>query len=265
MALKPVTTRARERIMSFGGAGLGKSYDFYTIARLALKTKSDAMFYVIDTDESAWRMLTDPAFADLLFDGEPLNIEVIEVGDFDELMKAMETINKKLRPQDWVMIDMMTPVWDWVQAKFTEKVFSKGLDDYFLQARSAQGDGAGNAFEGWKDWPVINSMYGRFTSMLLKCKGNLYCTAEQKKVNADTTEQDTKLLFSIHGFVPKGQKRDPHIFQTVLWKTADGNPSKPMQWQMTTVKDRSREMLKKKTINDFAKDYLVRTAGWKLA
>lgn len=266
MALRPPTTMARERVCAYGGAGVGKSNDFYTIARLALLTKSDAIFYVIDTDVSAWRMLTDPAFSSLLSDGEPLNIVVHEVEDWDELMAAMVKVNALMRPQDWLMVDMISPCWDWVQAKFTEKVFSKNLDDYFLEARkAAKASGSdGNAFEGWKDWPVINAMYNRFTTLLLKCKGNLYCTAEQKKVG-DMTEKDTKAMFAGIGQMPVGQKRTPHIFQTVIHKTKTVRPGHPTTWEMnSTPKDRSRQNWTGEAVGDFAKDYLVKTAGWKL-
>jgi hypothetical protein len=264
MALRPPTTMSRERILEFGGAGLGKSYDFYCIALLSKITKSDAVFYVVDTDVSAWRMLSDPKFTGLFdADGNTPTVVVKEVYDWESLLVAMGEVQQAMRPQDWLMVDMISPTWDWVQGAFTDKIFNKDLDTYFLEARKAQrssGD-KGGSFEGWKDWPVINAMYGKFTQMLLRCKGNLYCTSEQKKINSDTTEKDTKLLFGPYGFVPVGQKRNPHLFQTILWKIA----SRPEVWEVTTIKDRSRSQLAGAPIKDFAKDYLVKVAGWKLA
>jgi hypothetical protein len=262
MSLHPPTLMSRERILEFGGAGLGKSYDYYCIARLAKLTKSDAIFYVVDSDVSAWRMLSDPAFAKLIGDdGMPTNVVVEEVEDWEGLMKAMEKIHKKMRPQDWLMVDMISPLWDWVQAAFTEKVFSKDLDDFFVAARiAAKGQKESNAFEGWKDWPVINAMYGKFTKMLLTCKGNLYVTAEQKKLSGETAEKDTRAMFAMFGFIPVGQKRTPHLFQTVLWKIA----TTPETYELTTIKDRSREKMAGMAVGDFAKDYLVKIAGWKL-
>jgi hypothetical protein len=265
MGLRSPNTRQRERILSFGGAGLGKSYDFYTIAQLALKTRSDAKFYVIDTDVSAWAVLSDPCFADLFDeDDNPKNIEVIEVEDWDGLLKALAIVRKKVtgRPQDWVMIDMISPAWDWVQSKFSEEIFGKGTDEYFLQARKAQkaDDKGPTGFEGWRDWPTINSMWGAFARDIVKWPSNLYCTGEQKKLNTDQAEKDTKVTFGPWGFTPVGQKRLPHNFNTILWKTA----LKPGEYKMTTVKDRGRAQHKAITVDNFAKDYLVKTAGWKL-
>ena len=46
-----------ERIALMGGPGGGKTRAWLSIADFARKTKSDAQFYVIDTDFAAERML----------------------------------------------------------------------------------------------------------------------------------------------------------------------------------------------------------------
>ena len=163
------------------------------------------------------------------------------------------------------MIDMISPTWDWCQGAFTDGVWGQDLAEYFLQARKASRDSTKNenAFEGWKDWPVINAMWARFTTMLLKCKGNLYCTSEQKKISTEA-QTDTKIMFAkVGGIGPVGQKRMPHLFQSVLWKTQPARPG-VSEWLITSVKDRSREDLRDKEVKDFAKDYLVKVGGWKL-
>lgn len=266
MALQPRNLNARERILSFGGAGQGKSFDFYTIAQLAQMTKSDAKFYVIDTDVSAYRMVEDPALSRLTdTDGNLIPNLIIEdeVYDWDSLMGSLKRIQGMMESQDWLMLDMMSPAWGWVQSAFTEKVFGQGTDEYFLQKRAAmRNPGKDKAFEGWTDWPVINTMYRSLQNALLRSPGHLYATAEVKAISADQAEKDTRMIFGPHGVIPVGQKRDMHLFQTVILKAA----SRPDTYEAITVKDRGgREKMKGMPINNFAKDYLVKVGGWKLA
>ena len=264
MALQPKNTHTRERIMSFGGAGMGKSYDFYTIAQLAQMTKSDAKFFIIDTDVSAYRMLEDPSLDRLTdTDGNPIPNLFIEdqVFDWESLAGAIKRCHAQMGPQDWMMLDMISPAWSWVQSAFTEKVFGQGTDDYFLQKRAAMRDPKREkTFEGWTDWPIINTMYKGFTNALLRTPGHLYATAEIKALS-DMAEKDTKFMFGPYGVQPVGQKRDMHLFQTVILKTA----TRPGQYEAITVKDRSRPPMAGTPINNFAKDYLVKAGGWKLA
>lgn len=264
MPLHAPNSHSRERIMAFGGAGAGKSFNYYTIARLAMKTGSDSVFRVLDTDESAWRMLEDPAFAGILDEaGEPINIEITEAYNWQTFVDGLEKIHAVTQPQDWTLIDMLSPTWTWVQDHFTEKVFKQGMDDYFLQKRAAmRGDEKKvQMFEGWRDWPTINTMYGKLQEKILRWPGHLYVTSEQKAINTDQTEKDTKSLFGPHGVVPVGQKRNPHLFQTILWH----REIRPGVREITTVKDRSRAQMAGTEITDFTMQYLVRTAGWKLA
>lgn len=254
---------SKERIMSFGGPGLGKSFDYYTIARRAAKTGSDATFYIIDTDDSVGRMVSDPEFDVLLDDGDLTNIEVVEAYSWPEFTAAMKTVYKKMRRQDWLMIDLLTPTWSWCQGYFTENVFKSDLSDYFLKARAEMKDPKKEkAFEGWYDWPVIKNLYYEHVfNGLLRCPGNSYCTAEAKAFAGKDASKEDRQLFGPHGVMPVGEKSTGHKFQTLLWKTAP----KSGQWCFTSLKDRSRPLLLAQPVKDFSIDYLVKVAKWKLA
>jgi hypothetical protein len=266
VALHSKNPNARERILSFGGAGQGKSYDFYTIVQLAQMTKSDAKFYVIDTDVSAYRMLEDPSL-DRLTDGDgnliPNLVIEDEVWDWETLMGTLKRVQSQMKPNDWLMLDMLSPAWGWVQTAFTEKVFGQGTDEYFLQKRAAMKNPAKEkSFEGWTDWPVINAMYKSFQSALLRSPGHLYATAEVRAISSDSAEKDTRMFFGPYGVIPVGQKRDMHLFQTVILKAS----TKIDRYEAITVKDRGgREKMAGMPIENFAKNYLMKIGGWKLA
>ncbi len=254
--------------MAMGGAGSGKSFNFYTIAKRALATGSDAKFYVVDTDESVGAMLSDDAFVDSLLDenGSPINIEFADVGDWTELTSAVDKFQKKMRVQDWLMVDMLGPSWDMVQNHYTNTVFHSDLGDYFLQKRAAmKNPQKDKMFEGWVDWPVINGMYKDLQNSLLRSPGNLYVCNEGKALSRDQAEKDTAALFGPYGVVPVGQKRNPHLFQTILWT----QEIRPGHREVIVIKDRgreskTREKMQGKKIGDFAMQYLVSACGWKL-
>lgn len=267
-------TNTRERILSFGGAGFGKTYDFFTIARLAAQTGSDAHFYVVDTDESAGHCLIDPAFKDLWNEDMTAlkNVTIINVSYWDNLLTALTevqgtlkqgvwTVPGVLRPQDWLMIDLLSPTWSWVTDWYTNRVFHKGLDEFFLQQRQAMNptDKKMKGLEGWKDYTIINPQYALLQDRIMRSPGNIYCTAEAKPLNNEEADKQTRMIYGPVGVIPVGQKRTPHIFSTVIWKVSNT----PGVREAVTVKDRGgREYLQYRPIGDFSKDYLIKVAGW---
>lgn len=266
MALyNPYSSLFRERIMVFGSAGMGKSYNFYTIARLAKNTGSDARFFIVDLDESVGRMLVDPGFRDVLMtpDLQAVNIIFETAEDWVSLNGVVEKFQKMMRPQDWLMIDMLSPTWTMVSDFYTNEIFHKSLDAYMLEKRKelqkAGGKDSGT-FDGWKDWDKINALYDAFALKLLRCPGNLYVTSEQKSYASQNATKDDKNTFGPWGVMPVGKKSMPHKFSTILWEKQD----RPGEYTLTTCKDRSRTDLAGAKVNDFSVDYLVNTAGWRL-
>jgi hypothetical protein len=259
--LKP-SIDPRERILVFGAAGTGKSNNALAIAR-----KSGSHTFVIDNDMAYDRMLATD-FTDLD------NVTVYNADEWSDyiphVQKAIENTTTRdehgrTMSDDWLVVDMMTDTWDAVQADFVEQIHGKEIDEYFLEVRKAKkaadvkkGSALG-ALEGWMDWPVINTRYSKLYKTLLKWPGHLYCTAELAQINADTDDKDTRLLFGSYGVKPKGQKRMPHIFNTVLLMSK----SRVGEYRMTTVKDRGREEVEDEPVGDFAMTYLRKLAGWK--
>ena len=266
MNIKPAR-KSRERILVYGSAGSSKSYSLLTIAAHT----TGSQFYVIDNDSAYDRLLEDDAFQGLdAEDGG--NVHVMRVRDWQGTMSAVDQVQNKMERDDWLVIDSLTPTWQQVQDYFTSQVFDKGMDEYFLEKRMekaaeerrARGSGAkvkdsgGSAFEGWKDWPVINGLYAKLHEAILNCPGHLYCTAELDKIG-DDDEKGTKATYGPLGWKPKGQKRVPHLFQTVLLLRKQGSDN----WKMTTAKDRSRVELNDVDIGGFWKSYLWGVGGWR--
>lgn len=276
MPLRPGNELLQERICNFGVAGVGKSTDFYTIPALAHATGSDMKFHIIDSDYSAEMMLSD---AELGFDEIPPEmIEIEHVDDWESLMGAFERFQGVkervdgrntytdgiIGPQDWLLVDMLTPAWTWVQDWYTRKMWGQTLDEYFMEARSKRvgGKKAGNPFADGEDnhWTYINNEYGKVNERILKAGFHVFATAEQKGLPKDA-DKAIRSEFGPIGFIPAGQKRTPHLFHSCFHKTVNYDG----EFEVTSAKNRSRPKLQSKVVKNFAKNVLVGNRGWKLS
>jgi len=254
--LRPVNDRLLERILLFGPAGSGKSTAAASIASMAAKTKSDARFHVVDTD-LAWDRMLIEGYPDLS------NVDVHVALEWPEYKQSLTKIRSVIRPNDWVVVDLVSNAWETVQAYFTEQVFDSDIGDYFLQVRKELKTGKKSleAFSGWVDWSVINAMYKTWVNdLLFKTRANVICMAKMGKVHAEQDDKATRLLFGPHGVKPEGQKALAYQFHTVL---LTGEP-RTGEYTLTTVKDRERVQLEKTPVKKFALDYLVKVGGWRL-
>lgn len=248
MILQP-PSRVRERVLLYGPPGAGKSLSVKAIAKRITPNK----IYVLDSD-MAWDRMLD---AD-----DPGNVEVFPTYDWADYDSNLKKVQSAAQRDDWIVVDMIGPAWDAVQAHFVEQVFHQDIAEYFLQARK-QLKGSANlgALAGWTDWPVINAMYRGWSNRLIQ-RSNCHVLAITKadKVNADTDSKDIKQLFG--GFAagkPSGQKHLAHLFHTVMLMQKAGQD----RWVMSTAKDREREMVLDKGVSDFALQYLVQVAKWR--
>lgn len=252
-----------ERILLLGKEGTGKTRAVLSIARRC----PDAHFHVIDTDYSAsYDRMIGTEFQDV---GERGNVTTHVTGPWDwpAILDAARTVQKQVTRGDWVVCDSMTPTWNAVQEHFTSEVHGNDIETYLLdirkkrEAASKNGGMKGSsleAFDGWMDWSVINPMYFRLYKHLLTQPGHLLLTAEGQAVG-DTDGKAMKDTYQVHGIRPAGQKKLGFLTNTVLI-TKKGRKG---EYTLTTVKDRGREDVEDIELDDFAKDYLQKVAGWK--
>lgn len=254
------TISPRERILGFGVGGTGKSAALLSIAR---KCPND-QFYIVDTDVGSYERLLATQFTDVAEIG---NVHTESPEEWDEALETVQHIIRKMGRDDWLGFDMMTQTWDWVQEWFSDQVFGKDIADYFLeirQAKQASKEKGGKdakslgALDGWKDWPVINKTYNKLYRAILRAPGHVYLAAEQTKTGEDD-DKDTKELYGPYGVKPKGQKRLGHVPHTSIMFTK----TRVGEYQLTTIKDRGRPEMERQPVEDFARDYLMKVAGWK--
>src|SRR5689334_12982456 len=111
--------RARERILSYGGPGTGKSTAILHIAQRC----PSAQVHVLDTDFSFDRMLSGQYESLHADNGGNVHVyPVIEWGDYTELMSKVQA---SMSVDDWLAIDMLSPSWGAVQDYYSTKVFGE--------------------------------------------------------------------------------------------------------------------------------------------
>lgn len=247
---------ARERILLYGEAGVGKSRAYIDIARVLKATKSPASVYIIDNDKSAKWMA----------ESANLDLQITEVYEWPEYISALKTIIKTIKRDDWLILDLASEAWPAVQSYYTEQVFGNDIGAYFLQVKKDMGKQT--EFDGWTDWKVINKLYSDFMRPFVyrsPCHilATSTCDPITRKKSPDAKvgdDKETVSVFGSVGFKPEGQKRLKHQFNTTIFlhKTNVG------LYVATSVKDRERPLIISQPIKSFSIDYLKTVAGWQL-
>ena len=256
--LRPRNDILRERILSIGQPGSGKSYGWLRIADLAQKTKSPAHFYCIDTDDAIERMLYEE-FSHLH------NVTSEVCFSYPDMAKATENFKALAKPGDWIIFDMISALWEEAQEHYINEVMGQRSSDYFLRIRKMMQDAdktgspIAEGLEGWRDWGQINKMNTTVMKDLIGNVANIYAVAPVDELSGKE-DKDSRLAYGGLKVKPRGQKKLGHWFHTILWF----QQMTMTDYAITTVKDRGRKLQNQTPLKNFALDYLLKIAGWKL-
>jgi hypothetical protein len=246
----------KERILLFGGAGVGKSEAVLNIAR---HTTGD--MWVYDNDYSfAYNRALSTTYDDV---DETGRVHVYEADDttWESCLNTITDMVSHADPAtDWLVIDSITPTWGWVQSWFQEKVHGEDVTAHLIKLRAEYADddkAYGRAVLEDMNWPLVKKEYARLYRIIQQWKGNLIITAEAKAVGSREKEED-RMLYGHLGFKPSGEGSLHHMASTNLLLSHKSRG----EWIINTVKDRNREELESEPVENFAMDYLRNVAGW---
>ena len=144
-----------------------------------------------------------------------------------------------VKPDDWLVCDLMSEAWQSVQSYYTSQVHGEDIGSYFLQLRKKIND---PKFEGWTDWQFINKLYFDFTKPFVYASPcHVVGVSTAGAVSTKLDDKETVSVFGRVGYSPEGQKRLKHQFNTTVFfsKSGDGH------YRYTTVKDRERGLVDK--------------------
>lgn len=264
-----------ERILLYGGSGVGKSHSYLTVAKWCQRRRSNATFYVIQTpgNGSAYQMMMGPGgdFYDLE------NVHIEHVDTMDDYTEAAQMIRRKGTPEDWLAIDLLDDAWGAAQDEYARRRWGEDLSGYWITMDAiADDDDPDYPIKGW-DYGRINGRYRTFAQTnMIRFPGHLMCMSTEDKLKPDSKsgksgeKQDVKDLYGITGYKARGQKADGHRFNTVI-RLGKSNKGE-FRAQTANEKNKGREYFgvqmrngfRMEPINDFFMDYLVKKAGWKL-
>lgn len=250
-------SRAKERVLLYGPMGAGK-----TTAALSWAEATEGTCWYVDSDNTLDRML----------EGRELdNLEAFRIypSPFDDdqsvlqgAMEALKQVWQNAKPDDLCVIDVIGPLWSDAEADYVSEVYGSDLTDFFIKARKA--DRAG--LDGNKDWGVINKMYAPIRRFMQNPPCHMLMVAAANPMDGREKDKATLDLYGRLGWKPKGQKDAGHDAQTVIFMSSVGGGAghEPTKYEAVALKDRERE-IGKFEVKDFARDYLMRRAGWKPA
>lgn len=273
----------RERILLYGGPGTGKTYAWLGIADLSQKTKSDAHFHVIDTDRAVLRNLKGPT-AEF---GHLKNVTVYQARDIDQAQEAAQKILGNINgPDDWIVVDMLSNIWDGMSDWWISHVFDEDPVSYWVTVRKdimqAKQEGRGDPREfggqAGPDWNYITKTYLAWEMPLtIDADCHVLCTAAETEIQEryDPSGEKRARYKATSFMAPRGQKLTEHRFHTVLRVTRTVS-FKDTTRELTVHKDRVPDEVWRELggrgltipLNKgpkFAMDYLKKIQLWSLS
>lgn len=261
--LHPTTPR-RERILSFGGEGSGKTTQWCQIAAWYRRTKNPAKFYVLDSD------VTVDAMADG-WDDFYDNVVPFDVANWDDYKTQLADAESQRDPSrgDWLVVDRGDLAWSSVQDYYVEVVLEQDVEQWMIAHAKGEAKGQHPLSGEWgMNWFYINRLYQNWIVPVMRWKGHVFITAAEKqiiKAKDGSVREDKEVLNLYERYMvrPEGQKNLGHQVHTVLRSINASEPRK-QEWRVTTIKDRQREMLVSARMEDFVLNYLVEVAKWEM-
>lgn len=244
----------KERILLFGGGGVGK-----TTAVLSIARRVSGTMHVIDADYSfAYERALATDFDDLD------NVVVHELDDdWESLIATLAEVLEAADPDDdWIVLDPFSLAWDYVQTWMSDQVHGVDIEDHMVKLR-AESESLKDFQKDLGDsmnWPLVTKTYtNKLMKPLSRWRGHLILVCEAAATSRND-DDEAKELFGHLGLKPAGQKRTHHVCSTNILLVKKGHGVH----KMTTAKDRNRPEQDGVEFSDFGLDYLRDVAGWEL-
>lgn len=260
-----------ERIMLFGDADAGKTYQFLKIAEWHQKRGSDAHFYGICSPGNEWDVMCMPGaefehLKNVTFD------VAFEMQDWFDLYKKYWPNARK--GVDWLCCDVAGDVWQDVQAEYAQIEWGGDLGSKWITEGGLHPIAKDGMMNKDYPWGRINSRYRDFANnKLMRWPGHLVGLYWETPIPDGLKKKDKEAadLFTPFDIFPQGNKKDYKRFHSIIHLAK--NSKGEHVWR--SVRDRQRKLIGERrtrgtvtTVStvkagDLFRDYLVKIGGWK--
>lgn len=296
----PWNPSRRERILIYGGAKVGKSTTYISLMKFAKLTKTDAYFHIIDNDNASEAIglypggtygdllgdLVDEDFEDNMTRLEYENATIYIPESFDPYNDIADEIRQRAQPQDWIIIDMLSNLWEIMPDWWVGNVYGENTWEYYAQVRAAiEADEEGSGERGFGghsgvDWQYIGKMYRAWEkkiTLYAPCHVIAYSAETEIQAHHDKSGERRAQFQITSSFAPKTEKGAIHRFHTIarMQKRLSPDGKTVKERSLTFLGDRDRENVIEEELGrgntlvlsegpKFATDYLVKLAGWRM-
>lgn len=235
---------SKERLLIYGGPGVGKTYAILSLLRLYPKSK----VFVIDVDDGA--STTAEEFEDLDED----RLFYFKCKNFAEVIEDWNIIEEEIEPDDWICLDMLGQFWELAQQDYVKEIWGKDIGEYYKQMRKDAEDAKKQNkqvnLSGWEDWSIIKKSHNSdFIEKIKRCGSRVLLTAGSKTLITSGRAADGPAIVSVFGKVgqkPVGEKHNPHRVHTILFLEKDSKGD----YYVTCLKNRGKSAFEKTLVPD---------------
>lgn len=255
-------THRKERILIYGRSNCGKTSSWLALGDWKHRTNSDFNIHVADTD-GVWDIVR-PVTGEL----DDIQVTRLYTDEYREWLDWVKKTRANVKPNDWVVVDMIGKAWEAAQTYYWSQVGSDDLlaDIYLANQRALETKGAEGKYMAGAhgaNWGLINRYHAAFFEKVVNMPCNVLCVTSANEVR-DDSDPALKNHYKV-GWSPAGQKLMAHGFPTLLFAAQT-----PREWVYTTIRELGpigypkREYLKGESVDDFVMTYLLGTAGWRM-
>jgi hypothetical protein len=168
------------------------------------------------------------------------NIDYYPLRTWEEIRECYDLVSKKLKPGDWLFMEMVDKFWEQAQNAYIIKKFGMTLDEYLTNLKAEQGK-KGDP-DSMNMWQVVKKEhnFGLMDPATSFLDANVVLTAPAHPIMIGMDGKELVDLFNAVGFRPEGEKRNFYRVNTCILFEIDikgGNPKRT--W--TTLKDKGRK------------------------
>ena len=199
------------------------------------------------------------------------NVVYEEPDDWEGLTDATTRFLGKIKEGDWLIVDMITPCYEWCQEWGAREVYGQEKD--VLMARtiakqmtdkkldSTAQVNMGQALLDVVPWKIVTPRYRNWASKLISHPGHVLFVSGQKEIYRNE-KGAAKEQFGGEGVRPDAQGHTGHLMNDIIWVRAPRVGEPPRMNTIGIGARGGRPVLTGEEVENFALDVLVEKYGW---